>query len=425
MNYFTSLYSAHRIDRRLWLLSSVIAVTCLIYLLSEAYYILRLTAIHKNDMSLYYRTAARIMEGQIPFKDFRLEYPVFAIFPIIIPAIINLLFGSSFESYCILFCLQNIIFGIVAARFLAKIPITESNTTSRQPVYWVLIIFSLPIYLFRYDPFLAILTMMVIYAMITRPYLAGVVLMLAIEAKLYPIIFLPILVLFYLINKDYQKMTAFFVGSVVTLLFTLLIVLPLTGISFFDFLAYHQQRGIQLESIVAGLLLVLNQFDLVDLRLTNSFGSFNIDTEWSRMILNTIGVITPIVFILVISFLARAFMSEKRMYGSIRAITLIRALGAITLVFLVLNKVMSPQYVIWLFPFIPFYENPIRIKFIIVVMLTISIYPGWYHYLQNFHPVMVIMVNLRTILIVWMLVDLLKSVGSAKNHITPKPIGDL
>ena len=408
MNFFTFSPGKLRNERLVSFFNILIAIICITYLFSEVYYIIKLTSIHKTDMSLYFRTSSNILHGQIPFKDFRLEYPIFAIFPIMIPAFLNLLFGSSFESYCILFSLQNIGFGIIAAIFLGKTSIGESNRSTIKPMYWVLIVVSLPIYLFRYDAFLALLTALFVYLMLNRPFLAGLVLMLAIEAKLYPIIFLPVLVLFYITRLEYRTLFKFMIGTGLTLLTTLVVVLPITGLSFFDFIRYHQDRGIQLESIVAGFLMLLNQFDLIDIRLANGYGSFNIDTNYSSLILQTISLVTPVIFVLLLLFLGRGFMSEQRSYGSVRPIMLIRAFGAITLIFLLLNKVLSPQYVIWLFPFIPFYENRIRIKFIIIVMLTISIYPGWYHYLQSFHPIGVIMVNLRTVLMIWMLVDLLK-----------------
>jgi hypothetical protein len=387
------------------LLNLLILTVCIGYFFSELYYLVSLLPTNRADFTVYHQASIKVLSGQVPFRDFRLEYPAFSLIPLLVPGVVNLLFQSSFKSYCVLFALQNVLYLGASAWVMSKIKFTSDKAREYILSFTLFCLFFLPILLFRYDAFPIFLTICMIWAMPQRPFLTGIFLALAIGAKLYPLIFAPVIFFYYLLNQDYRKLSAFVIGGLSVLLATLVIALPFTGLSFFDFLKYHGQRGIQLESVASGLVLLLHQLGLADATLTNNFGSYNIETPASAAILQFITIVTPITFILLGCVILWVFRAEKRKVGNIGMESVIYAFTLLLLAFLVLNKVMSPQYMIWLFPFVPYFGKTKRIKFVIILMLTITIYPGWYSHLILFKPIAVIMLNVRNLLIVWMAAD--------------------
>jgi hypothetical protein len=422
LNYMKDLFT--RVDipiTRVTSLNFLILFVCVGYLISEVYYLVTLLPTNRADFTVYHQTSLKVLSGQVPFRDFRLEYPVFSLIPLLLPGVVNLLFHSSFKSYCVLFTLQNVLYLAMSAWVISKIKFSENNPGENVLSFTLFCLFFIPILLFRYDSFPVFLSICMIWAMPHRPTLTGVFLALAIGAKLYPVIFAPVIFFYYFCNQDYRKLSAFVIGGLSVLLATLVISLPFTGLSFFDFLKYHGQRGIQLESVTSGIILLLNQLGLADVTLINNFGSYNIETPASSAILQFITIATPITFGLLLCMIVWVFLAEKRTAGKISIDSAIYAFTLLLLAFLMLNKVMSPQYMIWLFPVVPYLGKVTRIKFVITLMLTITIYPGWYNDLTLFKLVPVIMLNARNLLILLMTAEVFMLV--LRKGLAHRPVG--
>jgi len=397
-------------------------LACL-YLFSEAYYLLTRFNLHLADLTLYYETADKITAGHIPYKDFRIEYPFFAIVPILLPGLINILFGSTFKGYCLFFGLQNILYAAGTVISLSKTKINNQPTESNLRFYAILILISLPIYLFRYDAFPAFLTSIAVYGLQKKAFLSGIIWIIATGSKLYPVVLGPVFLIYYVISGKVKKLWEGVAGVVVCLLLCLTIILPIFGSSIFDVLKLHKLRGIQIESVAGGFLLFLHKIRLVTVNPVFNFGSVNIDTPLSQKFLTGIAIITPVIFVFLLLYFIRILLYEKRLKGTVSPINVIRAFGIMILSFVLLNKVLSPQYVIWLFPFIPFYNHSVRIKFIITLMLTVSIFPGWYHYLVRLNPAVILVLNIRNLLLIWILIDILRQMGPEQELSESRAVG--
>src|SRR5262249_6285705 len=77
------------------------------------------------------------------------------------------------------------------------------------------------------------------------------------------------------------------------------------------------------------------------------------------------------------------------------------------LVFIVTNKVFSPQYVVWLLPFAPLLPRRHTAVAGAIIALTIVIFPYDYGSLLAFQPAPVILLNLRNSMVVAWLVALI------------------
>ncbi|TDE11678.1 hypothetical protein [Dyadobacter psychrotolerans] len=384
----------------------LLIIAGLLYLVSDVFYLLNRYEIHQGDLSLYYNIATQMLSGKIPYKDFRIEYPALAILPIIIPGIVNHLFHGGFESYCAFFVVQNIIFAITTGFIIFFTKIGSQKTIYTLSTYVIICLFSLPVYLYRYDAFPAMLTSIVVYSIFQKPLVSGIALSAAVAAKLYPIVMGPAIAIYFILNRNLKRGLIFLSGALLFLAVAGCTILPFTGTEAFDFLRYHQIRGIQIESVPGGLLLLANKVGLIPVRIIQNFGSLNIDAPTAKKVAEMLKLVVPVVFTFLFVFQCWVFYKENQIKGYIEQISVIRALSMWIFIFLIFNKVLSPQYLIWLFPFIPFLNPGIRIKFTVALILTITIFPGWYFYLVTIHPTFVALLNTRNLLLIWILADL-------------------
>ncbi|MEO6288014.1 MAG: hypothetical protein ABIN80_06295 [Dyadobacter sp.] len=381
-------------------------ILCIVaYMVAESYYLYGRFASHESDLTLYYSTAVHLLEGQVPFRDFKLEYPFFALIPIVIPQLFNGLTGGGFYTYSFWLVLQNMLLGLAIGVLIYKT--AKLNKKIAVYKYLVILIFSLPVFLYRLDPFPAFLTIFAIYALVSKPFTSGASLMVSIGAKLYTIIFLPVIGLFYLINQRHKAAIMSFMGGLLVLLlaFAAFFLMEENGLR--DFLTYHQSRGIHLESFLGGLLLLLYQFGIASVEVKHSYGAMHLVTPWTDELLFIVKVITPICFAALVIFIGWTFRQQRLVEKEVSILSLIHACTAQLLLFLLLNKVLSPQYMVWLLPVIPFCNSRIFLIFTAALMLTVFIFPGEYHYLIARHISMVLVLNLRNMLLIWLLFEVL------------------
>jgi hypothetical protein len=388
-------------------------IVCIfLYMVVECYYLYSRFASHQSDLSFYHRTAVYLLEGKVPFRDFKLEYPFFALIPIVVPQLFNGLTGGALETYPFWLVLQNILLGFIISVLIYKI--SKLNKVAVYK-YVVILVFSLPVFLYRFDPFPAFLTVFTIYSLLSKPFASGASLMVSIGAKLYTIIFLPVIGLFYLVNQRYKAAFVSFLGGLLIVLIAFIAFFLMEENGIRDFLTYHQSRGIHLESFAGGLLLLLYQFGLASVEVKHSFGAMHLVTPWTDDFLFAIKILTPICFALLLIFIGWAFREQKLRDKEVSIFSLVHAFTAQLLLFLLLNKVLSPQYMVWLLPVIPFCSNRIFLIFTVALMLTVFIFPGEYHYLIARHISMVLVLNLRNALLIWLLFEVLYALWPTKQ----------
>ncbi len=95
----------------------------------------------------------------------------------------------------------------------------------------------------------------------------------------------------------------------------------------------------------------------------------------------------------------------------------LRLAGAAVLAFSVTGKVISPQYLIWVYPFVAAIDGPSgrvgRPIFLVASVLTLILYPWGFLALRDLHPSALILLNLRNLALVATLVTLLFLPGTA------------
>lgn len=389
----------------------------LVYLALESYYLFFRFHGHIQDLALYHSIAGKVMDGQVPFRDFRIEYPIFSLIPILIPGLLSRLGDGSFESYVCWFVAQNMLIGLSMGCIIARM---DTRGTA-YPRFLIATLFFLPVFLFRFDPFPALLTLLALAYVSRKPFASGMSLMASIAAKLYSIVLVPVFGLYYLFNRDIKRTLwlSAGAGSVLVLILGCIALARIAAAS--DFMQYHLLRGIQIESLAGGVLLLLEQVGLVKLDVAHSFGAMHLVTPLSAPVLKWINIIMPVCFMTMVFFFGWSFYKAVTMSGTISFRQLNAAVAAQILLFILLNKVLSPQYLVWLLPLIPFCRFRASLLFTIAIMLTVLIFPGHYYHLISKQLLMVVVLNIRNGLLIWLFIELLSEVVRVARRVSARP----
>lgn len=376
---------------------------------------------HGGDLSLYYRTSTALLRGELPYRDFHLEYPPFSLAAFLPPHLIA--FGShlSFDSYCNLFLVENVALAAGVLLLLVRIRSLwkgggRPGPESLVAYSWMVLIVGalLP---WRYDLFPTILSVIALCAMMAkRPGWAGIWLGAAIAAKLYPIVLVPIFCIFYLVSRQFREMRRMLLGAVAVVAATFLPFLALPAHETFSFITYNIDRGLQLESASSGIIMLAQAFGLTHVGTVSNYGAVHITSPWSAAFLRFL----PVLFIAsaaIICWLCyRKFREEQARTGLVSTSSIIAYSLAMLMAFVVENKVFSPQYVIWLIPF--FALLPLRqlALGVAICAMTILIFPFNYGGLMAMDLPMVILLNVRNLavlaLAIWLAKGLREPIAS-------------
>jgi hypothetical protein len=370
----------------------------------EVFVTIRNFSVQLGDLQVYYALSKNIIvKGLVPYRDFSLEYPPLAIIPTIIPQLLCLIRATQFEGFIVFFALQNLLIGWWMGHLVLKTAkgfLEESRAVEVGRIYWLLWGISLPIFLFRYDGFVALSTILFIYFMvIASPAVSGVWLAVGILVKIYPIVFFLPIMMYCIINKQFKYLFLFLCGFSAVFVLGLGATYLLVGNDLVTFLKYHQLRGIQIESVLGAFLLFWYKIMGLPLNTIANFGAIHLVTSQTESLLRIVSWGFPLSYLLLSGSIYRLFRKQSQVSFEL----LLSALGAVLMLFLVFNKVLSPQYLIWFLPIVPFLRSKILYCFAAAFMITIFIYPGSYHRLVEMKFLWVVLLNVRNGLIFVML----------------------
>jgi uncharacterized membrane protein len=252
--------------------------------------------------------------------------------------------------------------------------------------------------------FPALLTFLVFFFVTReRPTIAGIFMALGIATKLYPVVLMPIFSIYYLIKRQYRELTYFSGFTIVTIC---LIIVPFGVVSygeFFSFLEYHELRGIQLETLAAGLILLASKMGLTNLDIELNYGAFHLISPWADSLLNSsaLTLFFLSLFCLVFTSCFYSFRQEYLAEQKISEQSLLIYTVAALAVFIVCNKVFSPQYLVWLMPFVILLDRRERKMFLAISLLTTALYPFLYDELIDRDSSPILLLNIRNFLMLF------------------------
>ena len=295
------------------------------------------------DTPVYQEYGEAMAAGQVPYRDFGLEYPPGALPVFWLPTL-----GPA-EHYRSIF---EALMWICAAALLV-IVVRSAAALGASPRRLLAIAVALGLFplalgsvvLTRYDLWPAALAAAALAAVLMgRARLGLAVLGIAVAAKIYPLVLLPPL-LIYLARKYGRREAAIGLGAFAAAL--LVIVVPFALIApdgLWDSVSRQLDRPLQIESLGASLLLAAHQLGLYEPTVVSTHGSQNLSGSLPDALATVQTVLQAAALVAVWALFARGPASAGR---------LVAACAGSVVVFVAFGKVLSPQFIIWLVPVVP------------------------------------------------------------------------
>jgi Glycosyltransferase family 87 len=325
-----------------------------------------------SDVRLYARDARLIRGGDLPYRDFSFEYPPAALAPMLLPLYMSWRYATSFAvvmGVCGAGCI------VAAASALRAVGAWPDRTWAA-----LLAIGASPLILgslfdTRFDLWPTLLAVGALAAVVReRPVVSGGLLGLGFAAKLWPAVLLPIAVV-HLWRRRGQAGALAFVAAflvVAAACFVPFAVLAPDGLHamFSDQLG----RPLQVESLGAAVLMAAQHLGMHPLTTVTSHGAQALRGRGAGLAAD-LSTACEVVCVLAVWIL---YARRRTMSGEMTLLAAAAAVAALV----AFDKVLSPQYLIWLVPFVPLVRGGRAVLAGALLLLALGLTQTWFprHY---------------------------------------------
>jgi uncharacterized membrane protein len=290
-----------------------------------------------GDAALYGHYAHEMTSGRLPYRNFFDEYPVLAQPLFFIVRLLPGPFITSFKWTMALCGAAALVLLVYAMRASLLRIVVAAAVVAVSPLLVG------PVFLNTYDLFPALLTIAALLAFLRgRERTAYVVLALAVAAKVYPVVVLPLALIesWDRGGRDAVKRALAWFGGVLVVVHLPFAVLGPGGLRF----SYWVQlkRGLEVESLGGGILLVLDRLGLHHVVLRDEAPG---SRDAVGSLATAVGVVSTLAVVSAVLYVAWLYLERRP--------ELLLASAAAVTAFVAFNKVLSPQYVTWLVPLVP------------------------------------------------------------------------
>ncbi len=266
----------------------------------------------------------------------------------------------------------------------------------------------------RNDIFPVILVLVSLWLYLNGRYeLAFAVMAVAGLTKLYPLIFLVPMMLPFLMRLDWRMMAK---GVIIVSLVALIAELPFLiadPSTAFDYLTYHSDRGLQVESIASSVIMMVSLFTDMGISVVFDYGSDNLTGAFPDSIapyMNMVMMAILALFVLTAIFVYRKTDLKDRQ-GPVMAVLCL----VLIMLFVTFSKVYSTQYIVWVVSLIPFtflsclsriHRKEIWILTLVYTLLSVCSMLG-YQDLIELEPYAIILTFLKNLSFVVLVADVI------------------
>ena len=353
------------------------------------------------DISIYHGYARDTVHGQTPYRDFSLEYPPGFLVPALAPAATAPVddYGAyvrDFDRWMAGAGVALILFsavGLTALRARRKEFGLALGFIAISPLLVGLLMFS------RFDLWPTALAVGGLSALLAgRDRTGGALLGAAIATKLWPAVLVPLALVWVWRRHgrtDAAKWIAIVIGTCAAFFVPFAVLSPGgLGHSF----GLQIDRPLQLESLGSTLLLAAHNLGGLGVSEASTYGSANIVAHGASAVADGSAVAQVLALCAIWVAFAR---------GSARADRLAIAAAACIAVFIAFGKVFSPQYLIWLVPFVALTRRRLESLLLAAALVATQFYwPSHYDELLSFKPFATGVVLTRDLLVVAIAVSL-------------------
>jgi hypothetical protein len=363
-----------------------------------------------GDINVYAGYGRAIAHGLMPYRDFPLNYPPGSLPMFWLPTL-GPRYLHSFE----------LLAWACGAGTVALVALTLGRLTDWPRRVYLGVAFAAlgpvalgTVTLVRYDTFPALLTAGALLCLVVgRPRVGIGLLALGTAAKLYPLVVLPIALLYVRRTRGMREAA---IGFGVFAVVLALVVVPFLVAAPDQLLeAFRRQSGrdLQVESLGSGVLILAHQLGIYTPQPTNSLQSFSIGGSVADLTASVLTVLQGLSVLCVWVVYARVRERDgdpQRM--------LLAAAAAVT-AFVAFGKVLSPQYLLWLIPLVALMAGRTGIAAGILLgislLLTRDLFEFHYIDVITFKPLSLI-VTVRDLLLVGLYGVLLAGLQGGRRH---------
>ena len=320
---------------------------------AAGFFLVALTLLHwgwyQHDLILdtieYHRYGDAIMHGRVPYRDFPLEYPPGALLPFVLPALGRPAVTVYNREFQILMALCGV--GALAAMWWAL----RSLGASAERIAAALSYFALAplvlgsVILYRYDLWPATLTVAGLAAVLARRERLGfAALGLGVAAKAFPAVALPPAFVYVWRTRGRREALLCLAAAVAVALLVVVPFLALAPHGVRESVVRQTTRPLQIESLGSALLLAAHHLWGLALTMESSYGSQNLVGSTPHAVGSASSALLLVSLLAIWVAAARGPATPER---------LVRWTAASLTAFVVFDKVLSPQFLIWLLPLVP------------------------------------------------------------------------
>ena len=298
-----------------------------------------------TDIPTYRAAFDHISAGDVPYRDFSLEYPPLAAGLFWLAGVLPGIYSGAFSGLMLLALCATAVGVVALARALGL-------DQRRQALAGVAVAVS-PLLVgnlveTRFDLALAAILVWAVWAAVTgRFVLMWGLLAAAILLKLVPLALIPAFVIWQRHRAGTRPALAGAAGSLAVVVAVMAPFVILSPSGTWHLAAYHLDRPLQLESIGASYLLGLHALADIPVTVESSFGSQGIDGTGPAVI-SAISTAVLVVLIPGVAWTLWVGLRRARPPGDARL--MVAACAATIASLLVAGKVLSPQFMVWLLP---------------------------------------------------------------------------
>jgi hypothetical protein len=342
---------------------------------------------------VYYPVADRVSRGEVPYRDFPLEYPLGSVPQLVLP----ILAGRSMPAYKVAYSVEMLaVNALLVLAVAAYVERREGRAAVPRRLIWYLAcyLFLCRLIVSRLDVVPALLAFAAAAAWSgDRPVRGGGLAALGALVKVFPGLALVPAGLREVARWRETRLRgsiAFGVVSALGLAAWYLVAGP--GLA--GSIRFHQERGLEVESLYAGILAVAGRLLGEPLSVAMGHGSIELQSAWSPATVAASRYVQLFALVLTVVLFLRS-----------RGRSVLQCTGALLLAFMVTAPVLSPQYLIWVLPFVVALAGPLgrraRPLYVVCCAFTFLIYPVLFHRgLLPLRMPTLLLLNLRNLLLV-------------------------
>jgi 8-oxo-dGTP pyrophosphatase MutT (NUDIX family) len=336
------------------------------------------------DTPVYEEYGDAIARGEVPYRDFSLEYPPGALPVFVLPAL-----GEEGDAAAFRRRFETLMFMCGAAMLLATAFSLVALRTSPRRAYAAIGLVGLAplllgsVVLTRFDLWPAALAAGALAALLSgRLRIGHGLLGGAVAAKVWPGVLAPLFLAYVWRTRGRREALACAGTTVAIFAVAVLPFAVLSPSGAWDSVVRQTTRPLQLESLGAALVVVSHHVFGTGAQMVSSHGSQNLGGGVGDAIGAGQTGLQLLVVVAIWAWFARAHRDRAE---------LVRACAAVTVAFVALGKVLSPQFLIWLIPLVPIVRGARGVRasalFACALVLTQAWFPQHYwNYALHFSP---------------------------------------